>query len=633
MNGWRVPGYTVEQLLGFGGSGQVWRARVAATGEAVALKRITIGQPAQIRAAQAEAALLSTLDHPHLIRVHKLVPTGDAVVLVLDLAAGGTLADLVAARGRITPGEAVTALSPIGAALAYAHNAGVVHGDVTPANVLFTEVGMPLLADLGVARLLGDDAPAHSTPAFIDPAVAVGHVPGPQSDVFMLGATTLHALTGRPLWSGAGPGEVLAAAARADIDAIERRVAELDVPEPMREVVARALSVRPEARGTAAEFALDLRHAATPVAVELDAGRARARPVLPPGAEAPGPAEDAEPPAAPASTPIVSATPWAAVTPEAAAMAPPADTTPAAGLAAPVAGALAQPMAAAAATPAATATAMAFPAAMGVATATATPAVAATAAPLVATPADPARPPFDRSGDPGPDPVPALLTHVVRPRPRPLPYPRGRRAWWLPPGLAGARWAALVVALAIATVAAVTWVALGNEGASRAAPAASSTPPTSGVPIGQLPPVSASVPAAPPAPTGTATHGVLDAAAVSAVLSRLDQRRQRAFAKRDPALLTRVYVAGPLLSQDTALLRLIVPKGCGLMGVQISYADVRVITSTADQVTVDVNATLNDSLLSCGGTPKGRAPGSGPSRLRIALAWHGSDYLISAIGA
>jgi hypothetical protein len=276
--------------------------------------------------------------------------------------------------------------------------------------------------------------------------------------------------------------------------------------------------------------------------------------------------------------------------------------------------------------------------------ATVMPAAAATAEPAAAvtathtatrTPAeasaDPAWPPFDRSGDPAPNPAPPVLTHVVRPRPRPLPYPRGRRAWWLPPGPAGVRWAALVVALAIATVAAVTWVALGNEGASRAAPAGSSTPAISGGPMGQLPPGSGSDPMALPTPTGSATHGVLDTAGVSAVLIRLDQRREQAFAERDPSQLAGVYVPGPLLRQDTTLLRQIVPKGCGLMGVQTTYADVRILTSTADKATIDVNATLSDSLLSCGGSPRGRAPGSGPSPLHIALTWHGTDYLISAI--
>ena len=132
---WKLPGYVAEELLGHGSSGEVWRGQAISGGAPVALKRLPVGDAAQVQAARSEAALLSTLDHPHLIRLHELVPAGDTVVLVLDLAAGGSLADLLSRRGRLTPGEAITTLAPIGAALAYAHNEGVVHGDVTPVNI------------------------------------------------------------------------------------------------------------------------------------------------------------------------------------------------------------------------------------------------------------------------------------------------------------------------------------------------------------------------------------------------------------------------------------------------------------------------------------------------------------------
>jgi len=121
---WGVPGFVVEGLLGRGASGDVWRARVARTGEPVALKRLALTDPAQADVARAEASVLSALNHPHLIRLHELVRTSDAVVLVLDLADAGSLADLLRRRMKLTPGEVVTALAPIGAALAYLHGEG-----------------------------------------------------------------------------------------------------------------------------------------------------------------------------------------------------------------------------------------------------------------------------------------------------------------------------------------------------------------------------------------------------------------------------------------------------------------------------------------------------------------------------
>ncbi|MFN2561863.1 MAG: serine/threonine-protein kinase [Jatrophihabitans sp.] len=274
----KLRGYAVERLIGGGASGDVWRARAVGSGALVALKRIAITSETELARAHAEAALLRALDHPNLVRLHSLMDTQDAVVLVLDLAEGGSLADLLAPRGRITPGEVITAVAPVAAALAYLHGEGVVHSDVSAANVLFTGAGVPLLADVGVARLLGDDSQVGATPAYVDPTVAAGGVPGPPSDVFMLGGVALHALTGRPPWPDAQPAAALARAAAGELVDVRGELAHAGVPETMAEVVGRALAPDPQRRGTAADLALDLRHSGCPVAVEIGAGRARAEP-------------------------------------------------------------------------------------------------------------------------------------------------------------------------------------------------------------------------------------------------------------------------------------------------------------------------------------------------------------------
>ncbi|WP_375498354.1 serine/threonine-protein kinase [uncultured Jatrophihabitans sp.] len=277
---WRLRGYVVEGLLGQGGSGEVWRARVAATGEKVALKRLPVRDEAQVRRAAAEAAKLTVLEHPHLVRLHALVPDSTDVVLVLDLAEGGSLAELLDVRGRLSPGEVITAIAPVAAALAHVHAAGVVHGDVTPANILFTAGGNALLADLGVARLTGEEDDAESTPAYVDPGVALGGIPSELSDVFMLAATALHALTGEIPWPGPTSDEALAQARTGDLGSLPDRLTDAGVPDAMVGVLCRALDRSPGRRGTAAAFALDLRHSGVPVAVELDAGRARREPAL-----------------------------------------------------------------------------------------------------------------------------------------------------------------------------------------------------------------------------------------------------------------------------------------------------------------------------------------------------------------
>jgi hypothetical protein len=270
----KVPGYLLDALLGVGGFGEVWRARRTRDGEPVAIKLLPTPDADQLAAVHAEAAVLAALEHPHLIRLREVVRCPGALALVLDLAGGGSLAALLAARGRLTPGEAVTALAPVAAALAYAHNAGVVHGDVSAANVLFTAIGLPLLADLGVARLAGDVSLARSTPAYVEPTVAAGGLPTAPADVFMLGGVALHALTGSPPWPGPAGGDPLVAAAAGELGDVGARLRAADVPDEVAAVVLRALAPNPNRRATAAEFALDLRHATEPVAVDLHAGRA-----------------------------------------------------------------------------------------------------------------------------------------------------------------------------------------------------------------------------------------------------------------------------------------------------------------------------------------------------------------------
>ncbi|WP_091382941.1 serine/threonine-protein kinase [Geodermatophilus sp. DSM 45219] len=264
-----VPGYRLEELLGRGGSGEVWRAVPRAGGEPVAVKLLVAGDAER----QArEAALLGELDHPHLVRLHEVVHEPrrggqPRVALVLDLLGGGSLAALLARRGRLRPGEVVTALAPVAAALAHAHERGVVHGDLSPGNVVFTAEGRPVLTDLGVARVLGEEAAGEVTPAYVDPTVARGGAPGPASDVFGVAAAAFHALTGVAPWNGATPADTLRVAA----DGVLPDLAELapDAPAELLEVLARGLSPDPHDRGSAAAFALDLRHACRPEPVRL----------------------------------------------------------------------------------------------------------------------------------------------------------------------------------------------------------------------------------------------------------------------------------------------------------------------------------------------------------------------------
>jgi eukaryotic-like serine/threonine-protein kinase len=203
-----VPGYAVQRLLGRGSGGEVWLASELATGEAVAVKCVRPGADIAARdRLRREAAVLAGIDHPHVLRLRAVVGCGgsaEEVALVLDLATGGSLARLVARRGTLSEGEVVTVLVPLAEALAEVHARGIVHGDVTPANVLFDADGRPVLADLGVAGLVagGDPGLDAGTPGFRDPHPAWPL--GPAADVHGLAATCFLALTGDPPYGGDG---------------------------------------------------------------------------------------------------------------------------------------------------------------------------------------------------------------------------------------------------------------------------------------------------------------------------------------------------------------------------------------------------------------------------------------------
>ncbi len=257
----QVPGYVLLARLGEGASGEVWRARRDADGLLVALKVIRAGDD-DLGDALREAGVLARVRHPHLLHLYDVVPVPDetgastCLGLAVQLAAGGSLAQVLAARRHLTPGELVTLLVPLAGALQQLHGAGIVHGDVSPGNVLFLADGMPMLADVGVTRLVGEsDRAVHGTDGMVAPETLEGFVPGPEADVYALGALAWWCLTGeRPGWVGTRP-----------------ELADLvpDVPEGMRDLVLRAMSPEPEDRPEAQEMAAQVLGLAEPEPIEV----------------------------------------------------------------------------------------------------------------------------------------------------------------------------------------------------------------------------------------------------------------------------------------------------------------------------------------------------------------------------
>lgn len=262
---WTVPGYTIGHLLGFGATGEVWLGTDDVTGEHVALKRLQPGAGGDDRERlRREASMLAAFEHPNVIRLRGVLRSGTSVVLVLDLATGGSLDRLLVDHGPLSTGQMVAVFAPLATALAAAHEAGLIHADVSPANILLQAddaVVRPLLADLGTARLVGENsAPAHGTAGFVDPAVLAGDSPSRSSDVYSLAASAANALTGSVI--GSGPHGVQWWADGAHLRGADPAVVG---------VLVSALASEPSSRPSAAEFARKLAEAcpAEDVSAEL----------------------------------------------------------------------------------------------------------------------------------------------------------------------------------------------------------------------------------------------------------------------------------------------------------------------------------------------------------------------------
>lgn len=174
-------------------------------GRQVAMKRIGVipgSANAEVERAQREARLAAALNHPHVVSVFDLVDEDDVRWLVMEYVDGETLSERVRASGPLEAREAATLLGQTADALVEAHAGGIVHRDVKPSNILIAN-GAAKLNDFGIARS-ADDASLTQTglvtgsPAYLAPEVASGSSATPASDVWSLGATLYHAVTGRP---------------------------------------------------------------------------------------------------------------------------------------------------------------------------------------------------------------------------------------------------------------------------------------------------------------------------------------------------------------------------------------------------------------------------------------------------
>ncbi|MEU6865954.1 serine/threonine-protein kinase [Streptomyces sp. NPDC046876] len=202
--------YRLLGLLGRGGMGIVWRARDEVLAREVAVKEVRA--PAGLDGAEVgrmyrrlerEAWAAARVSHRGVVTVYDVVTEEGRPWIVMELVRGLSLAEVLEAEGPLTPQRAAHLGEQVLAALRAAHEAGVLHRDVKPANVLLANDGRVVLSDFGIARLEGSSALTMTgevvgSPEFLAPERALGREPGPASDLWSLGVLLYAAVEGVP---------------------------------------------------------------------------------------------------------------------------------------------------------------------------------------------------------------------------------------------------------------------------------------------------------------------------------------------------------------------------------------------------------------------------------------------------
>ena len=281
--------FRIEQQIGVGGMGTVYRAHQTSVGRDVAVKvlRLELARDDQAVARfEREARLCTALDHPNLVRVFLSgrLPDG-RLYIVMELLRGRSLAEELEAHGPPSLERAVIMIMKLCAGLGAVHAAGVVHRDIKPENIYLVQRGSDhdfvKLVDFGVARVLESDGLAPTTTqsgrvfgtaTYISPEAATGDETDHRSDVYSLGVLSYQLLTGELPFEGSTAGAVLMQHVHNEPPMLQTKGRGAEVPGNVARVVMRSLSKDPEARQqSVAEFLGSLAEAAGAAGLLADA--------------------------------------------------------------------------------------------------------------------------------------------------------------------------------------------------------------------------------------------------------------------------------------------------------------------------------------------------------------------------
>lgn len=217
----RLGRYTILGELGRGGHATVYKALEPDLEREVALKVLhpaLHSDPDFILRFRREAKALAALRHPHVVVIYEVGEADGRMYIAMELAHGQSLAQRISEQGPIPWPETLAIMQQVCAALQYAHNQGIIHRDLKPSNILLDQDRGVLLSDFGLARLVSTSGSSLSlsqgivgTPAYIAPEVWDMNAATVQADVYSLGCILYEMITGKTLFTGETPMQVLRA--------------------------------------------------------------------------------------------------------------------------------------------------------------------------------------------------------------------------------------------------------------------------------------------------------------------------------------------------------------------------------------------------------------------------------------
>lgn len=203
LTGTSLKGFELQEELGVGGTGKVYRAFQHVVERQVAIKVILpkyANEPDFIRRFETEAQTVARLEHPFIVPLYDYWRDHQGAYLVMRWLSGGSLRDLLNESGAIPIKDAIRLFEQIAAALHTAHKQGVVHRDLKPDNILLDKELNAYLTDFGIAKLVGETLTSHSfagTVAYVAPEQITNQMPTPQVDIYSFGVMLYEVLTGQ----------------------------------------------------------------------------------------------------------------------------------------------------------------------------------------------------------------------------------------------------------------------------------------------------------------------------------------------------------------------------------------------------------------------------------------------------